>query len=207
MGIEDGGHSNGDTDVEVTSITDRRRIKQLEAQVEVLERRLGTALDRAQPGLEKKLGEQCHHHGAFEVADHDMSITCKVCGAEMDPYVVLRKIAHREVNFCYTLNALREETSRLTAEIPKLKAKRSTLKREVRRGQDVEVNKLGELMRAHDAKAFVVQWWGGAWHAAFRTSYGMVNVTDPKQKVVAAGTIEEAVAIAIEALVLRETAP
>lgn len=205
--MRDDDFSGSSTDIEVVSLNDRRKIAALNAQVADLERKLADALDRATPGLSKKMGGECYHHGTFEVADHTMSVTCKLCGAEMDPFTVLRKIAHREVNFCYQLNSLREESSRLAAEIPKLKARRSTLKRDVRRRQDVEVVKLCEIMRAHDAKAFVVQWWGGAWHAAFRTSYGMVNVADPKQKVAAAGTMEEAVAIAIEALVLRKASP
>lgn len=57
----------------------------------------------------------------------------------MDPYVVLRKIAHREVNFCYTLNGLRDEKKNLTAEVEKLKAQRSSLKSQIKRRTAKEI--------------------------------------------------------------------
>lgn len=203
--MRDDDFSGSSTDVVVVSLDDRRKIAALQAQVADLERKLGEALDRVTPGLSKKIGIECFHHGTFEVADHTMSVSCNLCGAEMDPYTVLRKIAHREVNFCYQLNSLRAESDRLAAEIPKLKARRSTLKRDVRRGQDVEATKLGEIIRAHDVKAFVVQWVGGCWRATFRTKFGVVRGDDPRATI--ASTPEEATAMAIEALVLRTATP
>lgn len=131
--IEDGDHSNDHTDVGVVNIGDRRRIRELEVQAEDLSRRLAEALGRAQPGISKAMPSECYHHGSFEVEDHKLEVNCKQCGALMDPYVVLRKIAHREVNFCYTLNGLRDEKVKLTVEVEKLKALRSSLKSQIKR--------------------------------------------------------------------------
>jgi phage shock protein A len=120
-----------DPEPEIVSLDDRRRIRELEAQRDDLERKLAAALDRANPAITYQRDE-CYHHGAPKVSDRTPSVTCGDCGAELDPYDVLRKIAHREFNFCYQLNALREEAARLDAEVKRLKASRSRLKRQAR---------------------------------------------------------------------------
>lgn len=136
--IEDQDHSSDSTDVGIVSLGDRRRIRELETQVASLDRQLAAALDRAAPGLTRKLQNECYHHGRFEVEDHTMAVRCMDCDALMDPYVVLRKIAHREVNFCYQLNGLRDEKKRLTEEVTKLKAQRSSLRSQIKRKEPSE---------------------------------------------------------------------
>ena len=71
--------------------------------------------------------------------DHKQEVNCRGCGEEMDPYVVLRKIAHREVNFCYTLNGLRDEKKALVDEVAKLKAQRSSLRSQVKKSKSLPV--------------------------------------------------------------------
>lgn len=120
---------------EVSNIDDRRRIRDLEAKSADLERKLADALlaaqGRARPALEYTRDE-CYHYGAPKVSDQTPSVTCGDCGVELDPYDVLRAIAHREFNFCYQLNALREESRRLQDEIKRLKATRARLRRELK---------------------------------------------------------------------------
>lgn len=130
--MEPGEIASESTDVGVVSLADRRRILDLEAQVADLGRQLAEAMQRAKPGIDKKLPTKCYHHGRFTVADHDQLVECIDCGSAMDPYVVLRKIAHREINFCYTLNALRDERKKIYEEVQKLKAQRSRLRRILR---------------------------------------------------------------------------
>lgn len=127
-----------DDDIQVTSVTsldDRRRIKSLEAQVAGLQQELSDTRARAQPGAGIS-HSSCGHYGGSVVDDNKQLVACASCGERLDPYVVLRRIAHREVNFCYTLNSLREETARLDAEVRRLKASRSRLKRAAREGAD-----------------------------------------------------------------------
>jgi hypothetical protein len=116
---------------DVSSLSDRRRIASLEASKADLERKLAEAMGRARPALDLK-HDDCRHFGAPQVHDHTESVTCVDCGAELNPYDVLRKIAHREFNFCYQLNLLREEAERLGVEVKRLKATRSRLGREAR---------------------------------------------------------------------------
>ena len=131
--IDPGDHSNDETDVGVFSLGDRRRIRELEVQVEDLGRRLAETSGQLHPGLTKKLANECCHRGRFEVADLLLEVRCIECDALMDPYVVLRKIAHREVNFCYTLNALRLEKETLSKDVERMKAQRSSLRSQLKR--------------------------------------------------------------------------
>ena len=158
-----------DTDVEVTSLTDRRKIKALEIQVEDLSAKLARALDRVQPGLSKAPHTECYHRGSFLVSDHNLEVTCKLCGAKMDPYVVLRKIAHREVNFCYQLNDLRAESERLAKEIKTLKAARARLRSQISKATpDTPIATIAETIRRLDAKVFAVKKVSSMWAATMK---------------------------------------
>jgi hypothetical protein len=123
------------SDVEIGSLSDRRRIKALEAQIADLDARLAEAKSVAVPTLAKKLGNKCLHNTRYTVDEHKPEVTCNGCGSVMDAHFVLRKIAHREVNFCYQLNHLRKETETLTAEVEKLKRARANLKRGAKRSE------------------------------------------------------------------------
>lgn len=158
---------------EVTSLTDRRKIGALEAQVGDLTDKLARALDRAQPGLTKALGNECYHHGTFQVSDTKLEVTCKLCGALQDPYAVLRKIAHREVNFCYQLNGLRDEAQRLALETKRAKATLARVKSQTSKAVakvDCSVDELDVLMNALDANQFVVSRLHGAMTLKFYAS-------------------------------------
>lgn len=150
--------SNDQTDVHVVSLDDRRRIKDLEAKNAILEQQLAEAKGLIKPAIERERGE-CLHHGGYTVSDDDMRVSCKLCGEEVDPYEVLRRIAHREVNFCYTLNSLRKEAEQLRAEVERLKAARSRIRRRVRGSEDVSGTGLAQLMRTH--KLYAIQLAGG----------------------------------------------
>ena len=77
---------------------------------------------------------ECRHYGQAVISDdhNPDSLTCSDCGEEINPYEFIRRIAHREVNFCFTRNALREEANELAAEVKRLKARRSDLRRKER---------------------------------------------------------------------------
>lgn len=168
--------ASSDTDVGITSLSDRRKIKALEAQVENLSAKLGEALEHVKPGMTKAPRAGCYHQGSFEVADDMLEVRCQVCNALMDPYTVLRKIAMREVNFCYTLNALRTESERLKAQNAKAKARLSRLRASIRKAcPDVATTELAAFIRRVEAKAFVVQQYPGvgSWTASFRFGDGL----------------------------------
>lgn len=123
--------TDADVAPEVSSLTDRRRIASLEAAKADLERRLAEAMSVAKPAMAYKR-DDCLHFGTPQVSDRTPEVTCGDCGAALDPYEVLRKIAHREVNFCYTLNDLRKEAKQLAEDVKRLKATRARLRRKAK---------------------------------------------------------------------------
>lgn len=114
---------------EVTSIGDRRRILELEAANEDLKRKLAQAMKVVKPSLVLERAG-CHHFGTPLVYDREEKVECGECGATLNPYEVLRRIAHAEMNFCHQLNDLRKEAERLVGEVKTLKAARARLRRE-----------------------------------------------------------------------------
>lgn len=161
-------NANDPVDVGVVSLTDRRKIKDLEAQLDDMQAKLYAALGRAQPGL-TTAGYECGHHGTFTVSDQLMEIRCKLCNALVDPYVALRKIAHREVNFCYSLNTLRDEKKLLENETKALKARRARLRAQVSKATpDMPLAKVGEIMRSVNADTFGVQRVGTSYFASMK---------------------------------------
>ena len=130
----------------LSSLDDRRRIRTLEAQVQELEGRLAAALRTVQPAMEIDRSG-CHHYGGTIVDDDAPRILCKECGEKLDPYAVLRRLAHEETRFCYSLNALREEQKRLAEEVEALKRKRGEQQRKIRRGADAPPAGLAARMR------------------------------------------------------------
>ena len=123
---------SGDGSIPLTSISslgDRRRIAELEEANAELRERLAESADPDRPAMSiERAG--CAHYGETQVRENEESITCVGCGAELNPYEVLRRIAHREVMFCYTLARLREEAEQLNEEVKRLKATRSRMRRE-----------------------------------------------------------------------------
>lgn len=120
---------------EMTSLDDRRRIRSLEAQMADLEAKLAEAKSVLRPALDAKHSSCTHHGAAPQIDDHRNEVTCGDCGAVLDPYEILRRIARREVNFCYRTNSLREEQAKLEREVSALKARRAALKRDLRRSE------------------------------------------------------------------------
>lgn len=161
-------------DVGVVSLDDRRRIRSLEAQVDDLSRKLATALERVKPELTRAAHTECYHSGGFEVADQNQEVKCKACGALMDPYVVLRKIAHREVNFCYTLNALREEKTLLEKQVKTLRGTRSRLRAQVSKATpDTPADDVAAAMKKLNADSVLIvnvanEW--GVWFQSMRAT-------------------------------------
>jgi hypothetical protein len=167
--------STESTDVApVTSLTDRRKIRDLEAKTADLERKLQEALGRVKPALEhantaKDADGTCYHSGTFLVSDNEDTVTCKDCGAIISPFVVLRRLSHREVNFCYTLNSLRGERSALEKAVEKLKGQKSRLKTAVRKGSDPPVQQIEAFAREFELLAIGVQWIYGGVELVART--------------------------------------
>lgn len=185
------------TDVHVVSLTDRRKIQALERQVENLTNELSAALGRARPALERAHGK-CYHSAAFEVCENTPEVRCKACGDVVDPYDVLRRIAMREVNFCYTLNGLRDETKRLTKEVEQLKGKRARQRAAVSRATpDVPWTDVAAAMKLAGADSVLVRDIGSHYGAWFYMHKGIVATAGPCR------TAREA----IHELVTRATAP
>lgn len=113
---------------EIRSLGDARRIQSLEAANADLERRLAQANAVVRPTMETPLPD-CRHFGTPQVSQNLPEVTCGDCGKAMDPYVILRAIAHREMNFCHSINDLRKEQRDLLAEVKKLKAARARLRK------------------------------------------------------------------------------
>lgn len=171
--------STEETDVGVVSLSDRRRIKDLESQTADLERKLAAALKGIQPGLETERGD-CLHQGSFIVSDNTLEVTCKRCDAKMDPYDVLRKIAHRETNFCYTLTALRKEREQLAGEVEKLKTARSRIRRRVRKADDIQPAGVADLVRRHKLRAIGIENTGVGYFAVAVRSKDDRTITEGK---------------------------
>lgn len=194
--IRNGDHSNDATDVTVINLSDRRKITALQAQVADLEAKLAEASSVVRPALTKKLHTECYHQGVFEVADHELEVTCQVCGAKMDPYEVLRKIAHREVNFAYTMNHLRKERDTLTRDIERLKSKLSRLKTATRRETpDMSLDHVADCMESMGATRLTVAKVSGEWGVWFHDQ--------TERKLLASGserTLRGAATAAIESL-------
>lgn len=115
----------------ISDLTDRRRILELEAKNAELEATLAL-LRGEQPGLIlQRTG--CHHHGGFTVHDLVEKATCNECGADVSPWIILRKIAHRETNFLHTLEDKRKEASKLAKEIERLKAVRQRVRAQIKK--------------------------------------------------------------------------
>lgn len=77
----------------------------------------------------------CNHMGTTVVSDTIERVTCSECGCDLNPYVLLRRIAHREMNFCYGMESLRREANDLRDEVGKLKALRSRLRSDIKKAK------------------------------------------------------------------------
>lgn len=75
----------------------------------------------------------CHHFGPAQISDGVERAVCSDCGCDLNPYVLLRQIAHKEINFCYSLDRLRKEAKELADEVKELKAIRSRLRSELKK--------------------------------------------------------------------------
>lgn len=124
--------SDMDGEIEISSLDDRRKIASLELRIQDLQTRLGEMSGLLVPALADHHAS-CIHFGRFTVSDNRLEVNCQECGALVDPYFVLRKIAHREVNFCYQINHLRKDRETLGAEVAKLKSQRSSLNQQVKK--------------------------------------------------------------------------
>lgn len=88
-----------------------------------------TALDT----LKTEHGFRCGFHPRISVSEYTPVIKCTVCGEQLDPYDVLRQFHRRERNFAYQLEHLREEATRLTTDVERLKRERNNLRAQIRR--------------------------------------------------------------------------
>lgn len=168
------------TDVGIVNLTDRRKIAALETKVEGLERELADArAGKVTPAITRDLAT-CHHHARFLVAENTPEVKCEACGAIVDPYEVLRRIAMREVNFCYTLSTLRKEATDLRAEVDKLKDKRSYLRTRVRKERGpADWTEIAKAMRAAGADTFAIRAVGSMTAAWFYTGKRIVQSSGP----------------------------
>jgi hypothetical protein len=120
---------------DVTSLSDRRKIVSLEARNADLEHKLSEAMSEAMGRVRPTVTiehDRCLHLGTPQVHDRTELVTCGDCGVALNPYQILRRIAHREVNFCHQLQGLRDELVRVGKEVTSLKSTRARLRREMR---------------------------------------------------------------------------
>lgn len=182
LGGTDGADVHG-----VVSLGDRRRIKDLEREKANLEARVAELLGNVKPAMNRKIGE-CYHSAGFTISDKTPEVTCDQCGALVDPYMVLRKISDREVNFCYTLNSLRKEREVLDGEVRKLRETKARLKRSLRGAADTPPAGIGKMIRDHNLNAFGVQEVGNMWNAVANVKLGARKVEvakDPETAIAA----------------------
>lgn len=180
-----------EADIAVVNLGDRRRILALEAQVKDLGSRLAEALQRAKPVLDVR-HSSCIHLGTFNVDDNKPEVCCAECGAVVDPYVVLRKLARREVNFCYSLNDLQKKQKELAKEVDTLRAAKSRLRRRVRGEHDVPPAGIVAIARELGLAALGFQRIpGGRWRAASKDLLGGVEeATNEDPELAISGLVE-----------------
>lgn len=187
----------------VSSLDDRRKILALQARADELEVRLAAALRTVQPVLSVQR-DACRHYGVTLVSDNTPSITCRECGAELDPFDVLRRLAHEETVFCHSLSDLREERRKLGEETERLKAKRSAVARDIRRSKDEPPAGLAARLRAGDVGELMIrrvgkthEWLVSAKHAIAGTGYhGRVDGPESRSH----GTLEDALETVLVAM-------
>lgn len=161
-----------DADVHgVVSLGDRRRIKDLEREKANLEARVAELLGQVKPAMHRKIGE-CYHSAGFTISDKTPEVTCDQCGAIVDPYMVLRKISDREVNFCYTLNSLRKEREVLDVEVRKLRETKARIKRTLRGATDTPPAGIGKMLRDHELAGISIGQVGSMWNAVAHVKLG-----------------------------------
>lgn len=150
----------------VTSLDDRRKIRSLEKQVDDLTQRLTDALGQVKPALSRTIND-CRHLGTgYEVSDNVPEVRCKGCNGLVDPYDVLREIAHEEVAFCYRSNELRAEAARLAKEVESLKGKRARLRAQVTKATpDIPMAEIESAIEAANADGIEIRQVGGQWGA------------------------------------------
>ncbi len=122
---------------EIVSLNDRKRIRELEAELTKKDETIAVLQGRIKPALERPMfsEEPCRHDGGSYVFDKQPRVTCKLCGCDLDPMTVLRKIAHQEMVFCYAMDHLKRERKELIEEVEKLKRVRNNTKRSIRRAE------------------------------------------------------------------------
>jgi len=77
-------------------------------------------------------GRFCLHPG-FTVNEHDRAVKCKKCGAIIDAFDLLMKIARKETNLANDVQALRDEERYRRANIQKLIQVERNAKARIRR--------------------------------------------------------------------------
>lgn len=187
-----GGTDNADVHG-VVSLGDRRRIKELEREKAHLEARVAELLGNVKPAMNRKIGE-CYHSAGFTIADKTPEVTCDQCGALVDPYMVLRKISQREVNFCYTLNSLRKESEVLDTEVRKLRETKSRLKRSLRGAADTTTAGVGKLIRDHNLSGIAIGQAGNMWNAVAHVNLGAKKTEVAKDPETALAALAERLA-------------
>jgi hypothetical protein len=159
-----------EVDASVVSLDDRRKIRALEAANADLERKLAEARGQLKPQLERTFdADHCMHAGGFWVSDNLEQIRCKICESVINPYEALRKIAHRETNFCYTLNSLRTEVAELTKQRDRLKGQTSRLKTAKRKAEDPPVATIEAFKKEFDLQGIGFMWLYGGLEIIART--------------------------------------
>lgn len=116
------------------------------------ESKLITVQFRLEPGQERPKARTkqkdytgCQH--MYVLVDEELrTLECEDCGVPVDPISHMVKQAYEEVQFCYTLDVLRQEASRLRESIDVLKKEERNAKARVRRvrQREAEIREVGQ---------------------------------------------------------------
>jgi hypothetical protein len=115
----------------------RRELKRMKGRVVELELLVATQLQHIVPTnittARDKHGLACGLHPHVTVSLTTTRVVCTICGEHLDALDVLRSYATAERSFAMNLEHLREECSKLRAELISLRNERASLKSQIKR--------------------------------------------------------------------------
>lgn len=115
----------------------RLELKRMKGRVGELELLVATQLQHIVPTnittARDKHGLACGFHPHVTVSLTTTRVVCTICGEQLDALDVLRSYAKAERTFAMNLEHLREERSKLHAQVIALRNERSSLKSQIKR--------------------------------------------------------------------------
>lgn len=125
---------------EITAVIDlsaRRELVSARSKIAELEGRLAEATAIIVPAIDrgnatKHSTVNCRWHLAVTVDEVARKVECRWCGEVLDAVDVLLQFAHKERQFAYSVNTLREEQILMRKEVDVLRRERSRLRSDIK---------------------------------------------------------------------------